>query len=145
MRLLCIGRRRHLSRRRRGHRQGSRADDLAETASDGVARRRARGPAHLRQYHEVHQVLVIFVIRTCHSPWRSWPNPWLAIISIIEVVVAVLLPLTPIAGYLGFVAPPSLFFASLVVRHFVISVQRNGLFGFSFFSFCFVLSVLSCG
>ena len=61
------------------------------------------------------QVLVIFVIRTRHSPWRSRPNPWLAIISIIVVIVAVLLPLTPIAGYLGFVTPPPLFFALLMV------------------------------
>src|SRR3569623_527451 len=61
------------------------------------------------------QVLVIFVIRTRHSPWLSRQNPWLAIISIIVIIVAVLLPLTPIAGYLGFVAPPPLFFALLIV------------------------------
>jgi len=69
----------------------------------------------------------------------------LAIISIIVVVVAVLLPLTPIAGYLGFVAPPSLFFASLVVRHFVISVQRNGPNGISINTICIDHTEPTCG
>src|SRR3569623_1825798 len=72
------------------------------------------------------EVLVIFVIRTRHSPWRSRPNPWLAIISIIVGIVAVLLPLTPIAGYLGFVASPRYSSPCSSFCRFVISAQRNG-------------------
>jgi len=52
------------------------------------------------------QVLVIFVIRTRGSPWRSRPHPWLARTAVGVVAVAVLLPFTPVASLLGFVAPP---------------------------------------
>jgi Mg2+-importing ATPase len=52
------------------------------------------------------QVLVIFVIRTRGSPWRSRPHPWLARTAVGVVALAVLLPFTPVAPLLGFVAPP---------------------------------------
>ncbi len=52
------------------------------------------------------QVLVIFVIRTRGSPWRSRPHPWLARTAIGVVAIAVLLPFTPVAPLVGFVAPP---------------------------------------
>jgi Mg2+-importing ATPase len=61
------------------------------------------------------QVLVIFIIRTHKNPLKSRPNPWLTLCSLIVVVVAVLLPFTPLAGFLGFVAPPPLFFLVLAV------------------------------
>jgi P-type Mg2+ transporter len=59
------------------------------------------------------QVLVIFIIRTRKSPFRSRPNPWLVICSLTVVTVAVLLPFSPAGGYLGFVAPPAFFFVIL--------------------------------
>lgn len=59
------------------------------------------------------QVLVIFVIRTRGSPFKSRPNMTLVITSLGVVIVAALLPFTPIAAQLGFVAPPPLFFVIL--------------------------------
>jgi Mg2+-importing ATPase len=59
------------------------------------------------------QVLVIFIIRTQRNPLKSRPNRWLAIGALVTVAVAVVLPLTPLGAYLGFVAPPPLFFLLL--------------------------------
>ena len=56
------------------------------------------------------QVLVIFIIRTRKNPLKSRPNPWLTICSLLVVALAVLLPFTPLGRFLGFVAPPLLFF-----------------------------------
>jgi Mg2+-importing ATPase len=64
------------------------------------------------------QVLVIFIIRTRKNPLKSHPNPWLTICSLLVVALAILLPFTPLGRYLGFVAPPLLFFiilASMVI------------------------------
>ena len=61
------------------------------------------------------QVLVIFIIRTRKNPLKSRPNPWLIACSLTVVAVAVLLPFTPAGVYLGFVAPPALFFLILIV------------------------------
>ena len=55
------------------------------------------------------QVLVIFIIRTRKSPFKSRPNPWLFGCSLAVVAVAALLPLTPAGAELGFVAPPAFF------------------------------------
>lgn len=66
------------------------------------------------------QVLVIFIIRTSKNPLKSRPNPWLIVCSLLVVTLSVLLPFTPMGTYLGFVAPPLLFFfilASLVVAY----------------------------
>ncbi|MEO8631273.1 MAG: HAD-IC family P-type ATPase, partial [Betaproteobacteria bacterium] len=75
------------------------------------------------------QVLVIFVIRTRQSPWRSRPHPALLATSLSVVAVAVALPFTPIGHALGFVAPPPLFFAiitglSLLYLALVEAVKR---------------------
>jgi Mg2+-importing ATPase len=59
------------------------------------------------------QVLVIFVIRTRGSPFRSRPNTTLVVTSLAVVAVAAALPFSPLAQQLGFVAPPLLFFAIL--------------------------------
>jgi Mg2+-importing ATPase len=59
------------------------------------------------------QVLVIFVIRTRGSPFRSRPNTTLVATSLAIVAVAAVLPFSPFAQQLGFVAPPLLFFAIL--------------------------------
>ena len=71
------------------------------------------------------QVLVIFIIRTQRNPLKSRPNRWLAIGSLVVVATAVLLPLTPLAAYLGFVAPPPLFFLLLagMVFAYLFSVE----------------------
>ncbi|HEY3275005.1 MAG TPA: magnesium-translocating P-type ATPase [Syntrophorhabdaceae bacterium] len=61
------------------------------------------------------QVLVIFIIRTRRNPLKSRPNQWLAIGCFVVLGTAVLIPLTPAAAYLGFVAPPPLFFLLLTV------------------------------
>ncbi len=61
------------------------------------------------------QVLVIFVIRTQGSPFRSRPSRALTATSLAVVLVAAALPFTPLASHLGFVAPPPLFFAILLV------------------------------
>ncbi len=52
------------------------------------------------------QVLVIFVIRTRRSPWRSRPQRALALLAVAVVALAVLLPYTPLAPALGLVALP---------------------------------------
>lgn len=64
------------------------------------------------------QVLVIFIIRTRKNPLKSYPNPWLIVCSLLVVALSVLLPFTPLGEFLGFVAPPLLFFfilASMVI------------------------------
>jgi P-type Mg2+ transporter len=61
------------------------------------------------------QVLVIFIIRTRKNPFKSRPNPWLVACSLTVVAVAVLLPFTPAGVYLGFVAPPAVFFLILIL------------------------------
>lgn len=68
------------------------------------------------------QVLVIFVIRTHKNPLKSRPNLWLSICSFLVVGCAILLPFTPLGSFLGFVAPPPLFFfilGSMVVIYLI--------------------------
>jgi len=59
------------------------------------------------------QVLVIFIIRTRKNPFKSQPHPWLIASSLVAVFAAVLLPYTSAGRYLGFEAPPPLFFLVL--------------------------------
>jgi Mg2+-importing ATPase len=61
------------------------------------------------------QVLVIFVIRTSGNPLRNPPSRALAASALGAVALGVLLPFTPLGALLGFVPPPPLFFAVLVV------------------------------
>jgi Mg2+-importing ATPase len=60
------------------------------------------------------QVLVVFVIRTAASPWRSRASPALALTVVAVVLVATLLPWTPFAPALGFVPLPAPYFAFLI-------------------------------
>ncbi|WP_244135430.1 magnesium-translocating P-type ATPase [Burkholderia vietnamiensis] len=53
------------------------------------------------------QVLVIFIIRTQGSPFKSRPGRVLTITSLAVVLIAGALPFTPVAALLGFVAPPA--------------------------------------
>lgn len=73
------------------------------------------------------QVLVIFIIRTRKNPFKSRPNKWLLVCSLTVVAAAVLLPFTPVGAYLGFVAPPALFFLVLVVMLIVYLVVVEGM------------------
>jgi Mg2+-importing ATPase len=59
------------------------------------------------------QVLVIFVIRTRHGPFRSRPSRLLIGTSLAVVAAAVLLPWTPLGVRLGFVPLPGTFFLVL--------------------------------
>ena len=60
------------------------------------------------------QVLVIFVIRTRASPFKSRAHPALAITSLGVVVLAIVLPFTPLASVLGFAPLPLRFIALLL-------------------------------
>ena len=61
------------------------------------------------------QTLVLFVIRTAASPFRSRPSFALAATTVAVVAAAVVLPYSPVAGPLGFVPLPGAFFAFLAV------------------------------
>ena len=61
------------------------------------------------------QVLVIFVIRTRGSPFKSRPNPILTITSLLVVLIAIVLPLSPVGQYFGFVSPTLQFYEMLAV------------------------------
>jgi len=59
------------------------------------------------------QVLVIFVIRTQGSPFKSRAGKLLTVTSLSVVLLAAALPFTPLAGLLGFTAPPPAFYLVL--------------------------------
>ena len=60
------------------------------------------------------QVLVVFAIRTRRPIFRSKPRLFLAAMAFGVVAVAIALPMLPVGRWLGFVAPPPLFFVFLV-------------------------------
>jgi len=70
------------------------------------------------------QVLVIFVLRTRHSPLRSRPHPLLATTSVGIVAAAIVIPFTPIGTWFGF-TPPSvsvlLTMAGLVIAYLLLA------------------------
>jgi Mg2+-importing ATPase len=59
------------------------------------------------------QTLVLFVIRTMRSPWRSRPSRALTATTLAIVLLGLLLPYTPLAAPLGFTRLPGLYFAFL--------------------------------
>jgi Mg2+-importing ATPase len=59
------------------------------------------------------QVLVVFAIRTRRPIFWSRPHAFLVVMALGVVAVALALPMLPIGRWLGFVAPPPLFFAFL--------------------------------
>lgn len=61
------------------------------------------------------QVLVIFVIRTRLSPWRSRPSRWLVASSLGVILIALALPFSGLAPMLGFVPLPPAYFGLLAV------------------------------
>ncbi|HTQ10640.1 MAG TPA: magnesium-translocating P-type ATPase [Fimbriimonadaceae bacterium] len=60
------------------------------------------------------QTLVIFVIRTMNSPWKSMPSKPLLATTLLIVLIGALLPYTPLAAPLGFVALPAGYFVFLI-------------------------------
>jgi Mg2+-importing ATPase len=59
------------------------------------------------------QTLVLFVIRTVGTPWRSRPSLPLAVTTVLVVLIGVMLPFTPLAATLGFVPLPGAYFVFL--------------------------------
>ncbi len=59
------------------------------------------------------QTLVLFVIRTVGTPWRSRPSLPLAVTTVLVVLVGLILPFTPVAATLGFVPLPGAYFVFL--------------------------------
>ena len=59
------------------------------------------------------QTLVLFVIRTVGTPWRSRPSLPLAVTTVLVVLIGVVLPFTPVAATLGFVPLPGAYFVFL--------------------------------
>lgn len=60
------------------------------------------------------QTLVIFVIRTAKSPWKSKPSLSLTMMVFAVVSLGIVLPFTPLAQFWGFVPLPPVYFLFLV-------------------------------
>jgi Mg2+-importing ATPase len=60
------------------------------------------------------QTLVLFVIRTSGSPFRSRPSRSLTIAVVAVVIIGMVLPYTPLAAPLGFTPLSPLFFLYLI-------------------------------
>jgi P-type Mg2+ transporter len=61
------------------------------------------------------QTLVIFVIRTSGSPFRSRPSPALALSVVGSVLVGIALVVSPLGAAIGFTPPPMAFFGVLAL------------------------------
>ena len=61
------------------------------------------------------QILVIFLIRTAHSVWKSRPHKVLVVTSLGALAAAMILALTPLGAPLGFVPLPPAMFAAMGV------------------------------
>jgi Mg2+-importing ATPase len=59
------------------------------------------------------QTLVLFVIRTFGSPWRSRPSAALTATVLAVVIAGLLIPFSPVASMLGFTTLPAPFFLFL--------------------------------
>lgn len=78
------------------------------------------------------QTLVLFVIRTMQSPWRSRPSTALTVTTIAIVVLGLLIPYTSAGALMGFVPLPWTYFAFLVAATvtylFLVEVAKRRLF-----------------
>jgi len=77
------------------------------------------------------QVLVIFVLRTRGSLWKSRPSRILLVAALGAVALGILLPYTPLGRDFGFVAPPPAFLgmlAALVVAYLALAEVVKRLF-----------------
>lgn len=79
------------------------------------------------------QTLVIFVIRTIKSPFKSKPSLALTLTVLMVVTVSILLPFSPLASALGFVPLPISFFLFLTLATigylYLVEVIKNKLMG----------------
>lgn len=70
------------------------------------------------------QTLVIYVIRTGKIPFiESWPSKTLIATSVAVIIIGIAIPLSPLGKYLGFVAPPMLYFlilAGMIVTYLLL-------------------------
>lgn len=78
------------------------------------------------------QTLVLFVIRTMGSPFRSRPSAPLAITTILIVVIGMILPFSPLANILGFTPLPAPYFSFLAISTltylFLVEVAKRRFF-----------------
>jgi Mg2+-importing ATPase len=63
----------------------------------------------------VTQTLVVFCIRTRRLFFYSKPAMFLTVMNVAAVTIAIVLPFLPLGAWLGFVAPPPLFFVFLLM------------------------------
>lgn len=63
----------------------------------------------------VGEILVIFIIRTRLSPFKSFPHPFLTASSLLLVAIAMIIPFSPLGVYFRFTPPPLVFFGILIV------------------------------
>lgn len=79
------------------------------------------------------QTLVIFLIRTLGSPFRSRPSPALTFTVLAVVLVGLALPYTPLAPALGFVPLPAAYYgflaAATLAYLLLVEVVKRWLFG----------------
>jgi len=79
------------------------------------------------------QTLVLFVIRTMRSPWRSRPSWALTATTLAVVLVGLLLPYSPLAAPLGFTPLPGAYFAFLTAATAtylaLVEIAKRKLFG----------------
>lgn len=64
------------------------------------------------------QTLVIFIIRTAKSPWKSRPSLPLTTTVLLTVIIGIWLPFSPFSGLFGFVPLPPMYFLFLVTATF---------------------------
>jgi P-type Mg2+ transporter len=79
------------------------------------------------------QTLVLFVIRTAGTPWRSRPSLPLAATTVLIVLIGLVLPFTPLALILGFVPLPGTYFLFLagatLTYLLLVELVKRGLMG----------------
>jgi Mg2+-importing ATPase len=79
------------------------------------------------------QTLVLFVIRTMGSPWRSLPSRALTVTTLGIVALGMALPAVPMASLLGFTPLPASYFALLIPALFLylglVDIAKRALVG----------------
>jgi len=82
------------------------------------------------------QILVIFVIRTRLSPFKSRPHPLLIFSSLFLITVGIIITLSPFGTYFDFVKPPFTFFLilALMVSVYLWVAERGKRFFYKHFA-----------
>jgi hypothetical protein len=105
------------------------------TPASGLATAEARsrlsrlGP---NQFHERHQVPLLWQFRTRGNPLKSRAHPLLVGAALIVLTLAIALPFTPVGTYFGFVPPPAKFYLILggmvVIYLFIVEMVKQGFY-----------------